>query len=248
MERRLAVHARTYRQALIAIVVAATPVAAAPKSGPAKVAFDEGLAAYQQEAWATASAAFGKSYAFEADTETLFAWAQTERKQGHCDKALELYEKLLAAKLPEENKAAVATMRDECRAIINPPPPYVPTTRQMMLPLPPPPPPEARWYLDPIGDGLAIGGVLAIGFGTAMLVVGHAADSAKDRAPTYREFASQRDRASRDGTLGVASLVVGVAALGGGIAWYATHRHRTSPTLTAWGDASSGGVSVAGRF
>ena len=124
----------------------AAPAAAAPKSAPAKVAFDEGIAAYQKEDWAGASAAFGRSYELEHDTEALFAWAQAERKQGHCDKALDLYEKLLAANLPAENAAAVREKRDECRAIVGtkpaPPPPVAP-------PQPPPIPraTERAWYI-----------------------------------------------------------------------------------------------------
>jgi hypothetical protein len=124
VERRFAVHAGTHRQALtafVAVLLAASPasVGAAPKGRAAKAQFDKGVAAYGKNDYAAASTAFGKSYALEADVETLFAWAQAERKQAHCDKASDLYVKLLAAKLPAENKAVVQTQLDECKRILD---------------------------------------------------------------------------------------------------------------------------------
>ena len=92
---------------------------AAPKCRAAKAQFDKGVAAYSKGDFAAASLAFGKSYALEVDVETLFAWAQAERKQGHCDKASELYVKLLATKLPAENKAVVQDQLDECKKILD---------------------------------------------------------------------------------------------------------------------------------
>jgi len=121
VERRFAVHAGAHRQALIAfaaLVLAASPAAAAPKGRAAKVQFDKGVAAYGKSDYVTASLAFGKSYALEVDVETLFAWAQSERKQGDCTKASELYAKLLDSKLPAENKSVVQGQLDECKRIL----------------------------------------------------------------------------------------------------------------------------------
>ena len=81
-----------------------------------------------------------------------------------------------------------------------------------------------------------------------MLVAGHSADRAKATAPTYGAFASARDRAARDGTIGLVGVIGGLALVGAGISWYVTHRHRATPVLTAWGDSTTGGVSVVGRF
>jgi hypothetical protein len=118
--RRFAVHAGPHRQALIAaaLVLACGAATAAPKSRAAKVQFEAGVAAYKASDYAGASAAFGKSFALEGDVETLFAWAQAERKQSHCDKASELYVKLLAMKLPAANKSVVKGQLDECKRII----------------------------------------------------------------------------------------------------------------------------------
>jgi len=119
--RRLAVHAGSQRQALIslaALLALAAPVLAAPRARGAKAQFAKGVAAYRKDDYAGASAAFGKSYAVEADVETLFAWAQAERKRGDCEKASELYGKLLVSKLPAANKTVVRDQLEECKRII----------------------------------------------------------------------------------------------------------------------------------
>ena len=114
--RRLSIHAGAPRRqevklglvALLAIVLASPLAGAVPKDGKARAAFDQGIAAYQKSDWAAAAEAFSRSYSIEADVETLFAWAQAERQQEHCDKAIELYNKLLESKLPDENKQVVS--------------------------------------------------------------------------------------------------------------------------------------------
>ena len=84
------------------------------------------MAAYTSNDYAMAGEALGQSYALEPDVETLFAWAQTERKLERCDKASELYGKLLAYDLPDENKAAIRTKLEECKAIIQRACPFIP--------------------------------------------------------------------------------------------------------------------------
>jgi hypothetical protein len=106
------------RVALFAILVASSAAFAAPKSGEARVQFDRGVAAYTKGDYAAAAEALGASFVLEADPETLFAWAQTERKLGHCDRAIDLYGKLLGMDLPAENKQAIRVQISECKAII----------------------------------------------------------------------------------------------------------------------------------
>ncbi|MEO8554852.1 MAG: hypothetical protein ABI678_32965, partial [Kofleriaceae bacterium] len=96
----------------------AAPALAAPKSRAAKIQFDKGVAAYKKSDFAAASLAFDRALALEVDLETLFAYAQAERKQGHCAKASELYVKLLAMKMPAENKTVVKDQLEECKRIV----------------------------------------------------------------------------------------------------------------------------------
>jgi tetratricopeptide (TPR) repeat protein len=102
----------------IALVCVAGEAAAKPKRRDAKAAFDRGLAAYKKGSFQAASEALGKSYDLERDVDTLFAWAQSERKLDRCDKALDLYEKLLEFDLPPANRDAVELKRTECRTVI----------------------------------------------------------------------------------------------------------------------------------
>jgi tetratricopeptide (TPR) repeat protein len=133
VERRLAVLAgpdvqvvivRRTRRAWIAVLAAISlagtvgPADARPKRRDARLAFDRGVSAYQKGDFVGASEALGRSYQLEHDVETLFAWAQAERRLERCDKAIELYGKLLEFKLPAANKTAVGQKLEECRAIV----------------------------------------------------------------------------------------------------------------------------------
>ncbi|HSS01774.1 MAG TPA: hypothetical protein VLM79_32175 [Kofleriaceae bacterium] len=99
-------------------MLAAGAADAKPRRRDAKVAFDRGVTAYQKGNFEGASEALGKSFAIERDVDTLFAWAQSERKLEHYDKAVELYEKLLTFNLPQANRTAVEANLEECRALV----------------------------------------------------------------------------------------------------------------------------------
>jgi tetratricopeptide (TPR) repeat protein len=125
MDPRFAIHAGSpARQkvsawlAALAVLALASPAAAAPKGAQAKAAFDRGVAAYTKGSFAAASEALAASFKLEADAETLFAWAQSELQLERCEKAIELFEKLLSFNLPAENKKVVAGKIDECKALI----------------------------------------------------------------------------------------------------------------------------------
>ena len=276
MERRFAVHAGSYRQALIAaIVLVVSPVGAAPKGAKSKAAFQKGVAAYQKNDYAAASAAFSKSYTLEADAETLFAWAQSERKQEHCDKATELYAVLLEMDLPAENKTVIKGQIAECEAVMaaqHQKTEPVKTEPEKTEPVKTEPvktepaktepvkteahdevaPPvehvsEGRpWYRDPVGDTLVITGVVGIGVGVAMLVSAHSAEQS-EAGVTYPEAKALDDKAKSRGTIGVISGGIGAALVVGGIVWYATHG-KSSHAPTAWVTPTGGGVGIAGAF
>jgi hypothetical protein len=245
------------RSMFVAVVLVAGAAGAAPKGADAKAQFDRGVAAYQKGDFAGASDALGKSYGLEPDVETLFAWAQTERKLEHCDKASELYSKLLDADIPAENKQAVREKFDECQKILAaaapkepvpvvvPPPPEPPHT----APLPPPRDDHRAWWKDPVGDALTGAGVIGLGVGTVFLVQAHAANHDKATAADYGEFQRLESRADSRGKIGIAAMIGGGVLLAGGIAWYVTHGdtgHHAA--VTAWVAPDSGGVVALGRF
>lgn len=261
MERRLAVHAGSHRQALIlAIVLAGGPAVAAPSGTDAKQQFDRGVAAYTKGDYQVANDAFSRSYGLEQDAETAFAWAQTERKLDRCDKAIELYDKLLTMDLPAENKTAITEQRTQCKDIVaaqkpvepvrdEPKPVEKPAEPPVVEQPPQPPAPEGRaWWRDPVGDGLVGVGVVGLGIGAALLVSAHTADQDSHHAMTYLDAQSLSDTAKSRGQLGVISVGVGAACVIGGIAWYATHGKHDATTVTGWLAPAGGGVGIAGGF
>ena len=161
MERRLAVHAgadaaqavirraqRIWIAAAAAVVLAgaAGTADARPKRRDAKAAFDRGVVAYQKANFQGAADALRKSFELEHDVDTLFAWAQAERKLDHCDKAIELYDQLLTLNLPPANRTVVEGKLAECRTVVAqqaPPPPVAPPPpREPAVTAPVAPPPR----------------------------------------------------------------------------------------------------------
>lgn len=253
MERRLAVHARAHRQALIAaLVLAGGPALAAPKGAAAKKQFDRGVKAYTAGDFAAAADAMGTSYGLEKDPETLFAWAQAERKLEHCDKAVELYNELLVYDLPAENRTVIESNVAECKDILAA---KMPKIEDAPAPMPepaaaaPPPPHEAgrAWWKDPVGDGLVIVGVGGLVFGGIKLASAAGADSDKTNATTYADFKRFSDQASSDGKVGVIAAGAGGALVVLGVIWYATHREHEH-RVTGWLGPTGGGLALTGAF
>ena len=255
MERRLAVHARTSRQKVMAVATAllfaSAPVHAAPKGADAKLAFDRGVAAYQAKDYPGASAALGKSFALEPDVETLYAWAQAERQQEHCDKAIELYNKILTFDLPDENKQVVRDKLDECKGIIAAQKPVVEPAKpaEPNIIEPPKPAPEGRtWWKDPIGGGLVVAGVVGLGVGGYFLRSASQADGDAKQSTNYFETERLNDKAESHGRNGVIAGITGGVLLVGGIVWYATRGKQERTALTGWIAPSGGGLAALGRF
>lgn len=197
------IHRRVRRYAwllAVAVMLVAGAAEAKPRRRDAKVAFDRGVTAYQKGNFEGASEALGRSFSLERDVDTLFAWAQSERKLEHYDKAIELYEKLLALNLPAANRTVIEANLDECRAMAalqKPKPEAVPVEAKPAEPLAqeprPPPATEAApiaerpaapvqapgtdtssaarpWYKDPVALGLGGLGVVATGVGVGLLI------------------------------------------------------------------------------
>jgi hypothetical protein len=242
------------RAIVIAAVLASSTALASPKGKEAKAAWDRGVVAYQKGDFVAASEALGQSYKLEPDVETLFAWAQSERQQNKCESAIELYKKLLDSDMPTENKAAVQTKLDECKAIIAAK--TGTTTRPIEEPIkepikreePPPPSEGSPWYKDPIGDALTIGGVAAVGVGVYFLA---AASKAEERSKeSHENFQKEQDDAESKGRIGVILSITGGALIVGGVVRYMTRssgKERTS--VSGWiTPDGGGGLAAFGRF
>jgi tetratricopeptide (TPR) repeat protein len=260
VERRLAIPAGTTRQKVIvalALVLASMPAHAAPKGREAKAAFDRGVTAYQKQDYAAASEALRKSFELESDVETLFAWAQAERQQDHCDQAIVLYEKLLALELPDENRRVIADKLDECKALVAvlaPEPERAPEPTTTLDESAPPAPASdskeasPRWWKDPIGGALAGVGVVGLGVGGYFLLSARNADADAKNATNYFEAEDLNAKAESRGRNGVIASLVGGGLLAGGIVWYATRTGKRSTTVSGWLAPSGGGVTALRRF
>jgi tetratricopeptide (TPR) repeat protein len=237
VERRLAVHAGAL--ALILATLAGS-AGAAPKRRAAKLQFQKGLSAYQKGNYDEASAAFERSFKLEVDQDTLFAWAQSERKLEHCTHATELYTKLLAMKLPTANRAVVAQQITECTPPAEPVAAPAPAPAPTVEPEPPAPAPlpqlhddsplaqprdtgevdHRAWYRDPVGDGLAVVGVAGLAAGTTFLLMARSDDSRAHASNMYTTFQSLESTAHSRGETGVIALGTGVAFVAAAAVWY----------------------------
>jgi tetratricopeptide (TPR) repeat protein len=255
-------------------LVAAT-ADARPKRREARREFDRGVTAYQKGNFEVAAEALGKSYELERDVDTLFAWAQAERKLERCDKAIELYQKLIDFNLPPANKSAVEQKLEECRVIIaaqapraEPPPAPAPATPPAAEPTPPPaaaamtdPPPASpevprdtpsrarTWYRDPITLALLGAGVVGTGVGTGFLISARAEHVAAPGSATLEEARQHSDNAKARLRLGFITGGVGVALVGGGVAWLILHRDSGERrTVTGWLAPGGGGLAITGPW
>jgi hypothetical protein len=258
----------------LALVVLASSADAKPKRRDAKQAYDRGIAAYKKHNYEAASAQFGKSYDLEHDVETLFAWAQSERQLDHCDKAIELYDKLLAGSLTDVNRTAIEGNLTECRGLIAAKKPAVspPAGEPRPASEPKPAAPEPRpaeptpiaerpaiapepsggasppraWYRDPLALGLLGGGVVVAGVGGGLVL---SAQSLSNATPgTWDEAVDNNQKAKSRGYLGQAGLAVGGALLIGGVVRVVMHRGGEQRVVTGWLTLDGGGVAVAGAF
>ena len=287
--------------ALVVLLALATTslVAAGPRRRAAKMQFAKGVAAYHKDDFAGASTSFGRSYSIEADVATLFAWAQAERKQGHCDKASDLYGKLLVSKLVAAKKTIVKGQLEECKRILADDQAAAKAVADQATaeraeadrarqaeadraakadadhearaaadraaqadahrapdprPVPPPAPSHGSpWYTDDLGDAIVLVGVAGAGVGVAMLISGHAAETAsKNPALTYDQFIKLDDRATSRGTIGMVSASAGGALIVLGLVRLAAHSTRATgddqTRLTGWIAPAGGGLALAGRF
>ena len=200
MERRFAVLARPSLIA-VALSVNARPIHAAPQSGEAKVQFDKGVALYSKGEYQDASRALSKSYALKPDAETLFAWAQAERKLEHCDRALELYAKLLKFDMPPANRDAVKNQVAECKDILakaSRPEPKPEKVEPKPDPVEPPPEKTEPVKVEPRADR----------------VVAHVEDVHTEPPPDDRIVVRHEPRAWWKDPVGGTLFAAGVAGLG----------------------------------
>jgi tetratricopeptide (TPR) repeat protein len=269
VERRLAIHASADAQALsrrgasragcaalaaLLLAAAAGTAGAQPKTRAARAAFNKGVTAYQKGNFQAAADALGKSFEIERDPDTLFAWAQAERKLDHCDKAIVLYEQLLQQPtLPDANRTAVEQKLAECRTIVAqvaPPsaetavaPPSTtrsepvttgadsaPAAASLASPAFAPESSDAgspvyHWYKDPVGLSLLGVGIAAAGVGGGYLLSARSVASDAKAATNYDQVKPLNDKVDQRNKIGAGALIVGGVLVAGGAGWILWKQH-----------------------
>lgn len=223
---------------LVAVLCVVSQLASAAPERKDPVAI-KAEAAFRAERWADAAEGFERAYDNDPNPEYLFAWAQAERKQGACDRAVELYDAYIlfaeaAGDVPAARIGKAQELRDECKALQEPetplpPPPTLvaePTTDDV------PDAPEGSdgprpWYRDPWGASLVGigGGVLAAGAITR--VVARVQSNDARSASSEGQFETDYGRSQRLGTTSIILMGTGAAvALAGVIRWVVVARRK----------------------
>jgi len=239
--------------AVAALCLASLPAFAQNESGKppmkieAEMHFNRALELYQSEQFRQAAEEFSTAYGIESRVETLFAWAQSERLAGKCEKATELYHELRKKTLPDQDRLAVLEGLERCGAFDRAEQATIEVERIEKEGTP--------WYSDWIGDALLIGGVVGLGVGTSFWLTSSSERGDADEAFTYESHVVLEDRARRDRFIAIGSYIASVGLIGGAIARYVTRddgarAEATEPEITAtsWVDRGAAGFAVGGRF
>ncbi len=198
----------------------------------AQTLYEQGLSFYEQQAFPQAAASLAQSFALQATSATLFAWAQAERMAGHCPEATALFERFMAMDPPSRQVQAARLAMRKCVDATNAVP-LIQTPSANPQPLPQP-----AWYEDSWGGALCAAGVATTVVGLALLVSAHGRAGTAEAAPTLGEAQRIRAQAETRWSWGMGVSVLGLGAFSGGIARYVWVSR--TPQATS--------VAVGGRF
>lgn len=196
----------------LALVCALATVASADEklNAAAKEHNDAALAAYKAQHYADAAKEFEAAYLADPRPSLLWGWAQSERLDGHCDRALPLYNKYLYADVTKRSLEAARANIKQCeqQASNAPPPP------------PPPPPPQvmaSTWYSDPLADAVTVTGVAGMVAGVVFLAKSSGTGDAAMKAQTLDGYYAGLSEATSQRKIGYASLGIGAAVTAAGV-------------------------------
>ncbi len=244
------------------ILVAAGSVARAdepPASRPAAKPFiDAGVAAYEAGDYETAIRELEAAHRIDPQPAILYAWAQALRLAGRCAEAIAVYRRYLATD-PNAAQTAAAqhgiTLCERAR-----PAEPAPAAAPPEAPVDTPPDParagpaagpatdpsqRRRWYADPLGGALVIGGAASLGAGVGLLVRSSQNRDAAREAVYREDFVELLDTATFQRRLGAVSLTLGAALVAGGVVRYVTRRDRPGGVAVA---VAGRALVILGRF
>lgn len=188
---------------------------------------------YKAGRFSKAAGEYRAAYELVVTPATLFAWAQAERLAGDCNAALDLYDRFLSTNPSDRHEAAARNVMKLCTR----------TTEDAAEPVEPEKPrpvvassavsddgnPRSSdsnvgnghtertsdaWYLDPIGDSLLVGGLVALGVGVGYWLRSSATlerDSHDEQLARFGSAESQRTVAIVAGSLGATLTAAAIA-------------------------------------
>jgi tetratricopeptide (TPR) repeat protein len=246
---------RSTRLALLVIGSLATSVAAQPAAAPNKspaqqqidlsrLHFEAAKVAMKRGDYQAAVTEYLAAYQLYPDPEFLFNVGKVYQLAGNEPEALTYYQKYLDLDPDGRGAADARTAIDELRRSI-----AAKQDAARRAEVPPPAPATYAWYRDSIALTLLGTGVAATGVGTGFLVSAQLADHDARTAPTYPQAQDAANRARQRRTVGSITGGVGVALVGGGLAWIFLHRGSSEPrTVTGWLAPGGGGLAITGPF
>lgn len=239
--------------AVIALVVAASwpallahadPKKPSQATGPTSVDhYEVGKQLFARKLYAQALQEFRQALSSTPRPEVLYSMAQSQRMLGDCASAIDTYRAFLAGQ-PGEPLAGYARANIErCEQ-------QEKTVASVSASGVAREPRSSNWYRDIVGDVL-VGGGIAVG--VTGVVVWHAGRSTAKNlaaAPDYQTFLQRQAAASSALTqqrVGVAAMIVGGAALVGGIVHYVHHARSSRREVSLGVALTAGGAMLAGH-
>lgn len=199
----------------------------------AKPLVDAGVAAYGAGDYERAVREFEAAYEIDPQPALLYAWAQSLRLGGRCSDAIAVYRRYLETNPNEAQTAAARNGISRCEQALppEPEPPAAPSDPAPPAPAPGPSPAidgarQGRWYADPLGGALVIGGAASIGVGVGLLVRSSQNRAAAGDATFREDFVELLDTATLQRRIGTVGLGVGAALVTGGVLRYVLRRDR----------------------
>jgi len=236
------------------ILLAASPALADPKAD-AKKHVDKATKAHAAGNFELALNELTLAYTLDPQPMLLYAIGQVHVKLGHCDEAIDFYQRFLAsnpgAGPAAEAREAIETCKKEPPAVEPTPPPQPEPPKQEAPPPPPPPPPPATtpaFYTDILGDALVGAGLVSAVVGVIEYKSALSDLDTADKQTTYGAHQKYVDDASSARTLSLVFGLGGAALVGAGVAHYMLHDRGESQHVAIVPGRGGGLVTWSGRF
>jgi tetratricopeptide (TPR) repeat protein len=219
---------------VVAVAWSAFPVHADPSKPPVVDHYELGKRWFERKSYAQALEEFHLALSIAPRPEVLYSMAQAQRMLGDCASAIETYRAFLAGRpgepLGEYARANIQRCEQDGAG----------AGRSRRV----------AWYGDLVGDVLVGSGIVA---GVTGMVVWHDGRSTAMNvagAPDYQTFLRRQAAASSALTeqrLGVAAMIVGGAALLGGVVHYVHHARASHREVSLGVAPTAGGAMIGGR-